>query len=240
VTAVIVVSAVSAVTANMTSFQTGDVDIKIKDVKITNEKEVTLDYIVNEAALIYKKMRAANYKITDYEAADEFTAKTRKEHSEFAQSYPIVLRYICQMQEFTRKSMTQYLKHIAQHPWKSHDEYLESQSDYVVMLYKSTHPRWHVKEIANLRKNILTLLKQEHESFTKVADKTQKQVEEEELAYRKKSRTELAEFYSKYSKDSFDMQIRTESDISIAPRVDIDAMCIVEDNAVSMADELLM
>jgi len=195
------------------SFTTGDVDIKIKNIRIENEKNVTPKDIVNEASEIYKKMKKADYRITDYERADEFTAKMRSEHKEFAQSYPIVLRYICQMQEYSAKALQKYLTAIAVKPWKSKVEYIESQCDYVVTLYKEKHPRWHVKDIANLRANISKLLKTEDEKFTEIAEKTQKEVDRDDEEYKKKRKNELINFYRKYGTETSLMNLRVESNV---------------------------
>jgi hypothetical protein len=219
------------------SFTTGDVDIKIKDVKITNEKDVTLDYIVQEANSIYREMKKANYQITDFEASDKFTARMRKEHPEFAQSYPIVLRYICQMGEYKTSAFKKYLEHIAKNPWKSKAEYLESQCDYVVMLYKATKSRWSVKDVANLRKNVHAMLKKEDEVFVKVAEKTQKEVESEEEQYKQNKRSELQKFYGKWGYDTGDMQIRTETDITTDNTPEVPQFEMPEK---SSADDLLM
>lgn len=205
------------------SFTTGDVDIKIKDVRITNEKNVTPKDIVNEATEIYKKMKKAQYTMLEFDRADEFMAKMRKEHKEFAQSYPIVLRYICQMQEYSPAALSKYLEQIARKPWKSKEEYIESQCDYVVLLYKQHHKHWHIKDVANLRNNISKMLREEDKKFTEMTEKTQKEVDADDEMYKKNRKHEFIEFYKKFGKETKDIQLQLKStvDIDNLPEIEI-------------------
>ena len=134
-------------------FSTGERP-KIKDVRITNEKNVTPEDIVKEAMTINKKLRLANIPPGDDDRTERFMTEIRKDHKEFCESYPIVLRYMCQMRQFSAKALQKYLAKIAAKPWSGQEEYLDSQADYVVILYKELHPRWQRKEVTNLRQNV--------------------------------------------------------------------------------------
>lgn len=206
------------------SFTTGDADIKLKNVKVHNARDVTAKDIVNEAKDICKKMRARKIKPGDFDAADKFMAEMRKEHKEFAESYPIVLRYICQMQQFSAKALSKYLNYIKEHPWKNEDEYLDSQAQYVVMLYKETHPRWDTTQVANLRKNIRTMLQKEHDRFIELSDKYKEQVEHEEKGYKVGRDETMTSFYQMYGKEIDDMHIRTKTEIPTDNLVSVDSL----------------
>ena len=223
------------------SFTTGDVDIKLKNVKITNERDVTIKDIVKEAVEINKKMRDKKLTPGDFDAADNFMAEIRREHKDFAQSYPIVLRYICQMQQFHVNALKKYLAYIQQHPWKSHDEYLDSQAQYVVMLYKETHKRWDVTQVSNLRKNIRTMLQKEHDRFMELSDKYKAEVEHEETGYKVGRDETMKAFYELYGNDTTDLHIRMQTDISTDRLVSVDALAgdVDATPATVSADDLL-
>jgi ElaB/YqjD/DUF883 family membrane-anchored ribosome-binding protein len=210
------------------SFTTGDADIKIKNVSITSEKNVTVDDIIAEAVSINKKLQAAKIKPGDFDASDEFMAKMRREHKEFSQSYPIVLRYMCQMQQFHVNALRKYLNYIREHPWKNHDEYLDSQANYVIILYKETHNRWNRTQVENLRKNIRTMLKSEHERFMELSDKYKKEVEHEESGYKADREDTMKAFYAAQGRDTFDMHLRTKTDISVENTVNVDSLLPAE------------
>lgn len=204
------------------SFTTGDADIKIKNVSITSEKNVTIDDIIKEAVDINRKLQAAKIKPGDFDASDEFMAKMRRDHKEFSQSYPIVLRYMCQMQQFHVNALRKYLNHIREHPWKNHDEYLDSQVHYCIILYKETHKRWNRTQVENLRKNIRTMLKSEHERFMELSEKYKKEVEHEESGYKVDREETMKAFYAAQGYDTFDMHLRTKTDIPTENTVNVE------------------
>ena len=222
------------------SFTTGDVDIKLRNVSITSEKNVTIDDIIKEAVEINKKLRARKIKPGDFDASDAFMAEMRKEHKEFSQSYPIVLRYMCQMQQFHANALRKYLNYIRDHPWKNHDEYLDSQVHYVVILYKETHKHWNRTQVDNLTKNIRSILKKEHERFIELSDKYKKEVEEEETKYKAKNEDVMKEFYKQNGYDTFDLHLRTKTDIPTDNLVKFEDVCEdVSESPVVTADDLL-
>jgi protein-tyrosine-phosphatase len=194
-------------------FTTGDADIRLKNISITSEKAVTAEDIIKEAVEISKKLRAKKLKPGDFDAADAFMNDMRREHKEFSQSYPIVLRYMCQMQQFHTAALRKYLAHIASHPWKNHDEYLDSQVQYVVLLYKETHKRWNRTEVDNLSKNVHKLLKSEHKRFMELSDKYKTEVEHEESGYKAGREDIMKAFYAAQGKDTLDIKLRTETNI---------------------------
>jgi hypothetical protein len=207
------------------SFTTGGDSVKIKNVAITSEKEVTIDDIVNEAIEINKKLQQRKIAPGDLEAADKFLSEMRREHKQFADAYPIVLRYMCQMQQFHAKALRKYLLQIREHPWKGQNEYLDSQTNYVIILYKITHPRWNKTQVENLRKNVRKMLQDEHEEFTRLADKYKDEVEHEETVYQKSREETMHEFYKKHGEDTLNIKLRAVTDVPCGEIVDVDSLC---------------
>lgn len=206
------------------SFTTGDVDIKLKNVSITSEKQVTIDDIIKEAVVINKKFQSQKISPGDFDRADEFMNKMRKEHREFAQAYPIVLRYMCQMQQFHVGALKKYLNYIKEHPWKNHEEYLDSQTQYVIILYKETHSRWNRTQVDNLRRNIRKLLGDEHKKFMDLSEKYKKEVEHEEEGYQAGHEEMMKAFCVKNSGDPYDMHLRAQTDIPTDNLVSVDEL----------------
>lgn len=217
------------------SFTTGDVDIKLKSVSITSEKNVTIDDICNEAVAISKKLRAKKIKPGDFDAADLFMSDMRKEHKEFAQSYPIVLRYMCQMQQYHTGALRKYLNYIREHPWKNQKEYLESQVHYVITLYKETHRRWNRTQVENLAKNVRNMLTQEHDRFIELSTKYKAEVDHEETGYKAGREESMKAFYATQGKDIGDLHLRTVTDVPTDNIVDISTMLTDEDVETGMA-----
>jgi hypothetical protein len=194
----------------MAEYTTGDVDLKIH---FQSEKNVTADDLLAEAGVIWNKVRAKSLPPGDDEAADNFMSETRKSHPQFCKSYPIVTKYMIYMQEYKQDAFKKYLLKISKHPWKNEGEYLDSQADYVVLLYKATHPRWDINHVNNLRTNIRSMLQQESELFKARIAK----IDEDVTLKEKKLKDEcVQDFYNfiKDAKHTFDLAgtVRVEFD----------------------------
>lgn len=174
---------------------------------VKQEKEVTADFVLNEAKEIWKKVKAMKVPPGDSIKAELCMDAIRREHRDFCQAYPIVLRYMAQMGEFRAKAFKQYLAHIVHHPWSTEDAFLESQADYVVLLYKATHRKWNTTEISNLRKNIRDMLFMEHNDFKEKVAKIKEIVDADDEFLTKRRMEELREF-CKQNIDNLDVTVR--------------------------------
>ena len=83
------------------------------------------------------------------------------------------------MQEYDSKAFKTYLTKIKAHPYTSQAEYLDSQADYVVILYKARHKRWNATDVSKIRANIRNMLQHEHDTFKKYVEKIDKEIDEE-------------------------------------------------------------
>jgi hypothetical protein len=215
-------------------FSTGD-EIKAH---ITSEKEVTIDDLLAEASTIWKKCRARGLVFSDnkefLDSTEVLMNDMRKEHSEFCKSYPIVLRYMAQMQEYAPKAFKLYLMKIKEHPWKSEDEYLQSQADYVVLLFRATSKkrgtRCNQTQLSALRKNVYQMLKNESDIFKASAKAIEKEVDNDEKAAQQRKEGNLKHHYQTYGQECLNVRVRIESDVPTTPMVDIDKLAGI-DNA---------
>ncbi len=56
-------------------------------------------------------------------------------YGSFASTFPIVLRYMIQMKQYSSVAFNKHLKKLQSKPYKSESEYCERQADYVMYLY---------------------------------------------------------------------------------------------------------
>lgn len=160
----------------------------VKEIKITSEKNVTIDFVVNEANNIWREVSALP------PVTQNNMDIIQQSHPEFCKAYPIVVRYMCQMQQYDTKAFRKWLMKIRERPWKTENEYLDAQADYVSMLYRAKNPRAPGREINHVRDNIRTILRDEHTIFKYYAEKSDKEINSKELALREKNKDELHEF----------------------------------------------
>lgn len=175
----------------MAEYSTGESNLKLK---FTSEKTVSIDYVVSEANSIWRETKKRKITFGDVDSAEALMREMQNTHPEFCKSYPIVNRYICQMQEYSAKAFRLWLKKIEQKPWKTEAEYLDAQADYVTILFKIKKPRANKTEINNIRTNIRAMLQKEHDTFKNYAQEFSKEVTEEEKILAEKNAAELREF----------------------------------------------
>lgn len=194
---------------------------------IISEKEVTIDMIVTEANQIYKEMKQSKVQFDDEAGVEQLMRDTRQRHPEFCQSYPIVHRYICQMQSYSAKAFTLWLKKIQHHPWKTEDGYLDAQADYVAMLFRDRKPRAPLTEINNIRRNIRKILGDEHAAFKRQTQLIEKEVDTESAALIKENKSELAEFVKLCGEAGLSRAgtVIVETDLTESEIIDVDRLC---------------
>jgi len=211
------------------SFTPGDSNIQTSAARVEYEKNVTADDIIKEANAIMAETRRRKIDFKNFEETDKFAAEMRRTHKQFADAYPVVLRYITQLGEYSEKALRTYLTKIQEHPWTDEDSYLHSQTDYVIMLYKSKHRRWNATQVANLRQNVYNDLKKEKEKFKEYSEKFQKEVELDDEQYRLNRQRELAEFMDRNIEQiraglSLDPKCETDIPTDELPQIDFDTL----------------
>ena len=166
--------------------------------KIHYSKDVTAEEVVAEANKIWSEVKKTLLQdpamLQDTKRTDELIAHIHREYKDFSKSYPIVIRYMCQMGQYHSKALQRYLIHIKNHPWTTEDSYIESQADYVVMLYKVLHKNYKPSTVTDLHDTVLSLLKKERTEFKKTVEDSDKLVTELEEKLRLLDKEELKEF----------------------------------------------
>lgn len=161
--------------------------------KITSEKNVSIDDIVKEADDIWRYIKLRKLPITD-DNNKILLDEIEKRNPQFSKAYPIVKRYMCEMRQYNNHALRFWLKKISTKPWKTEEDYLAAHSDYPAQLYRITHRHCNMTEVANVRNNVYNTLMAEHKDFKLRATGAEKYVAEKEKLYQTKSISELQSF----------------------------------------------
>jgi hypothetical protein len=140
----------------------------------------TIEEVVSEANLIYIEYNKTRNLDSLYVS-----------HKDFSQTYPIVIRYIEQYNESVfRKYLTQ-LK-----PWNSEDEYINTQGEYLVMIYAhSVHgERGSRHKVQKFREKIRVSMREERNHFKEQVDELDKKIDEEDKTRASVNTEEFMEF----------------------------------------------
>ena len=148
--------------------------------KFGQEKQI--EFIVKEADIIWQKVKTANIIATDFKATDDYFKLLRIEHPDFAKTLPLVMRVMVQTRQYNSKALERYLKKLSidMKKWKSMDDYIESQADYMVYLYKATHNHYSPKDTIAVRKHNAEMLKKENDDMKKYSEEVQIEAEEQQ------------------------------------------------------------
>lgn len=146
----------------------------------TQQKSKQIEEIVAEANKVFSKVLAETYELTDTEKADALLTRLREEHKDLATTLPLVLRVMVQMKRYKPKALERYLKKMAvdMKNWKSRKDFIESQADYMIILYKTENPRYNTRRVQEMRADIIKQLLMEEEDFTKMVEEAEKEAEE--------------------------------------------------------------
>lgn len=176
----------------------------ISGARIENQKKVTIEFVNKEGDEIWRECKEAFTNGTvpfgDMAAAQTLLTDIRRRHKDFATSYPIVVRYMCEMRVYHSKAFYKFLRRIELNPWKSEEEYLDAQADYVTLLYKHTTPRFDSRAAAQVRTEVRELLRQEHKLFKEQYEVIKTEVEQREKVLKEKSVDELIEYVRRTKK----------------------------------------
>ncbi len=163
---------------------------------ISQEKTITPSQLIDEANLIWKKVVSSKIDPTDQAKRDQLLDTIRKAHPEFATSYPIVLRFMCQVNSYSPVAFTQYVKKISAKPWTNESEYLDSQADYLELLYKQTHSKYKKADVDAYKRAIRKTLQDEHDAIKQMSKQCEEETKLNQEQRRIKELKELEMFYT--------------------------------------------
>ncbi len=185
-------------------------------IKQVAEEEKTPDEIIKEANIIWRKVGNRKLLIDDEDGRGDLLVEMQREHINFARAYPIVLRFMCSLSKFSTKAFKYYLCKIKNNPWKNETEYLDSQVDYLVLLYKETNRGWTPQMVNNYKDTMRKTLQTEHDDMKKIG-KEQSEFVKKLQKEREENQTEILRMFYEKHKDFLStvdkIPIKVESDL---------------------------
>lgn len=147
--------------------------------------------VLAKANEIYDKWIAENIDINDHEKVDAAYKRYRTEYHDFAVCYPLAFRYIIQLKTYNARAFHAYLVSIKNNQWKNHNDFLESQADYDLFLYKAINPRASSQDLKERRASVGKSLKDDWASVQKAYEEVKKEQEVKDQSIADRLRAEL-------------------------------------------------
>jgi hypothetical protein len=155
----------------------------------------SIDEIVDEGIEIYNKFRGICKKekigVTDEKKLSELLSHFISEYREFYASYPIVMKFMIELGQFSYKAFKRYLLWQKEHPYKSHKEFNEGMAKYLGLLYKAKNPHYKEKDAQAYEKNARDSLNEELDNFEKEYEKAKKETDRTKKMLADEKRSEL-------------------------------------------------
>lgn len=141
----------------------------------------TGEEIINTANQIWKRVKESNIPVEQHAERDKLLADIQSEFKEFNQGFPLVLRTIVQMNQYSSKAFARYLQKyktaIAQ--FKERKDWVKFQAEYLFYLFREKNPKAPLKEAYAYKNNMERMLLKEDEEFQKIMEKYKVAVEED-------------------------------------------------------------
>jgi len=138
---------------------------------------VALEKVMAIAASIWKKVGRSGVKASDDAGNDALMKTLQIEFKEFATSYPIPFRWMVQAREYAPEPFEKYLKEHVKAMYKDRSEFMASQGEYLVLLYKHRHPRAGGQQLERYRAAITKSLQDDDDQFTASREEAERAVE---------------------------------------------------------------
>lgn len=168
-----------------------------------NVQNKTRTDILNEADEIYKKWkkmckdrgikRSELRESKNNEKLDEIFDLLRQEHKDFAFTYPIQLRYLAQLGEYHHDAMNIFLLKLETKPWKSEEDYINYQAEYVKLVFMKTRKHWTTKDAEAVYLDAKNILHKEHTDLKRTMEKVENEMKKEELCLNVQKRQDMLE-----------------------------------------------
>jgi hypothetical protein len=144
---------------------------------MTTEEIVTVaKNLWNDCKLLRKKKEWI-----DKEPKDVMAYFYQTHYKDFITKYSIPSRYMFFYSEFSEKAFRRYLMRMTDPGYKSKEEWIERQADYVRLLYAQYNKHVGPKELAAVWQKARKQLVDEYESFERDYEKAKKEADEKKI-----------------------------------------------------------
>lgn len=169
----------------------------------------SIQFVVTKANELYGKWMQEKVPLEDTKKVDAAYLRYRDEYREFAQCYPLAFRYIIQLKSYNAKAFLRYLQYVAKHPWKSYEDFLESQAEYDIILYKTINPKYNMREVKERREAVRKSLLDDWKSVKSAYEEAKKEQATEDKSLAEKIKAALL----KQSQERMTVQLASPRDI---------------------------
>jgi hypothetical protein len=124
----------------------------------------------------------------------------QKNHNNFTMSFPIVLRYMIQLQSYSKKAFVKFVNKLQNNPYRSELEYCERQADYVKYLFMELNSSHNMQEAQKTWQVTYDMLAKEVQMFKDAEETIKQKLEKNDKQSSLEKRSELKDLLGTVSK----------------------------------------
>lgn len=152
-----------------------------------------MDAYKDDANTIYSDFRTKLRMDEQFRALDSVQqlSHIQKKYPQFAKTFPIVLRYMVQMQKFSSRAFERFIKKMKTKPYRSEEEFCERQADYVKYLFIETSHSHNTEDAKKVWTRTYETLLKEVKAFKQAEEQIKKKLDKTKQINSKERRHEL-------------------------------------------------
>ena len=144
----------------------GDIDLGGGTRGTVKSGTENLETVMAMAAEIWDAIKRSGVSEADDDGNDDLIKRLQADYKDFATSYPIPFRWMVQAREYEAGIFEKFILNKTKVMYKDRHEFMTSQGEYLVMLYRRRHPRASGGQLSRYRDSIAKSLKEEDDQFT--------------------------------------------------------------------------
>lgn len=148
----------------------------------------TVENVMAMADAIWGRVRQSGIGKTDTKACEKLARELQAKYHDFVTTFPIVFRWMVHTREYEREVFRKFIKSHTKAMYKTQDEFLEVQAQYLMMLYRKRNPRAGAAQMKRRREIITKSLKDDNKQFQEAVKESEsviKQIDEVNLERRR-------------------------------------------------------
>lgn len=141
-----------------------------------SSQTATIETVLDLAQEIWKYVKLEWSADRSYKDCERLEKRLWVDYKDFADSYPIVIKWMTYSNEYCAESFEYFLKNYAKIMYKDKDDFAECQAEYIVHMFRRKNKRVGNKYIQMYRENVIKHFKEDNKRFKEACDKVEDEV----------------------------------------------------------------
>jgi len=158
----------------------GDVPINVDPTTLRGGKSATVEQLLAVGEEIAERAARSGVPRGDVAAGDKLYKEFRELYQDFAQEFPLVVSWAVTRREYSSKAFKIYLTKFHKPHYKTREQFLKTQAEYLVILYRLANRGIPEAALAGRRAAIRKALLKDDKKFMAASDEAEAEIKQRE------------------------------------------------------------